>query len=269
VALPRPDSTEIANLVRNEVTREIYRVLYSSRKTPLSIHDIRARLKLKGGAQQHLDRRLRDLDPFFEIERGRRGRNSTYRLKARRPKPLAPTGSISKTLRAFVLRDQRCAQCGRTPAEDGVRLHVDHKVPQRWGGSNEPDNLQALCSECNEGKRDYYATLGQDAPKKILAAANFDEPHVRIGEALKAAYPNKVRGDLLERIASAKQYQEDWQKRLRELRVLGWKIGWERRNEQGRAVVYYFLKESPPPSWPKGHVRAEISRREKLKKKAR
>lgn len=264
--LPRPDSPELSLLVSNEVARGIYGVLYNNQSQPLSIHEIRSLLNLHGEVQQHLDRRLRQLDPYFEVERGRRGRDATYRLIRKREAALAPEGKISKTLRAWVLRNQRCVQCGRTPAEDGVKLHVDHKIPQSWGGASHPENLQALCSECNEGKKDYYASLEQETPKKILAAANHDQPHMRIGEALKAAYPEKLRGDLLERIASAKQFQEDWQKRLRELRVLGWKIDWKRQEEQGRAVVYYFLTE-PPPAWPQGSVRAEIRRREQAKKR--
>lgn len=244
------------------MARGIYRVLFENQSTPLSIHDIRERLELDSGVQQHLDRRLRQLDPYFEIARGRRGRDATYQLLRERETPLAAEGKINKTLRSRVLRDGRCTQCGRTPTEDGVKLHVDHKIPQSWGGTNDPENLQALCSECNEGKKDYFSSLGEDLSREILTAANHDEPHVRIGEALKAAYPNRLRGDLLERIASAKQYQEDWQKRLRELRVLGWKIDWKRQNEQGRAVVYYFLEELPP-DWPPGPIRAEIRRRER------
>jgi hypothetical protein len=265
--LPRPGSKALHELVSNEVSRQIYRALYQNRGDPLSIHDIRQILKIRGGEQQHLDRRLRQLDPFFEIARGRRGRDTTYSLIRSRPKALAADGAINKTLRAWVLRDQRCAQCGRTPTEDAVKLHVDHKVPQRWGGTNDPDNLQALCSECNEGKKDYYATLEAQGPK-LVQAFRHDEPHVRIGEVLKAAYPEKVRGDLLERAASAKQYQEDWQKRLRELRALGWRITASRQNELGRAVAYYRL-ERPPPQWPKGSVAAEIRRREAEVKKRR
>jgi 5-methylcytosine-specific restriction endonuclease McrA len=268
VALPKPDSRALASLVRNEVARRVYRVLYESRGNPLDIHEIRDRLGLKGGVHQHLDRRLRQLDPYFVIERERRGRDTTYRLVSQRAKPLVASGRISKKLRAWVLRDQRCAQCGRTPTDDGVRLHVDHKIPQEWGGSNEPENLQALCSECNEGKKNYYASLGNRSTRKILAAANHDEPHRRIGEALKAAHPKRLRGDLLERIASARQYQEDWQKRLRELRVLGWRIDWEQKQEQGRRVTYYFLAEPPPP-WPEGPILPEIRRRERAPKQKR
>jgi hypothetical protein len=259
--LPAPDSPASQKLISNAVTREIYRILYEHRGEPLGIHQIRELIGPNVGVQQHLDRRLRDLDPYFEIERGRAGRETTYALVTRLAKPRAAEGSISKKLRAWVLRDQRCVQCGRTPAEDGVKLHVDHKIPQRWGGSNDRENLQALCSECNEGKRDYYATFDSEAPA-ILKAFTYEEPQVRIGEALKAAYPKKLRGDLLERVASAKQHQEDWQKRLRELRVLGWKIIASRQNEQGRAVAYYVLEEQPP-DWPDGKVRAAIRKIER------
>jgi hypothetical protein len=137
-------------------------------------------------------------------------------------------------------------------------------VPQSWGGTNDVDNLQALCSKCNEGKRDYYATFDGEE-RAVLKAFTYDEPHRRIGEALKAAYPKKLRGDLLERIASAIQYQEDWQKRTRELRILGWDIQWDKRKEQGRFVVEYGLGELPPP-WPEGSIRAEITRLEKARK---
>lgn len=259
--LPAPTSGELQDLISNGVTRVIYGVLFEHQGEPLSIHQVRELIGLEVGIQQHLDRRLRDLDPFFVIERGREGRETTYALKNRRPKALKAEGGISKKLRAWVLRDQRCSQCGRTPTEDQVKLHVDHKVPQEWGGTHDPENLQALCSECNEGKKNYFASIADEAPE-ILAAFNHDEVHVRIGEALKAAHPKKLRGDLLERVASAKSYQEDWQKRLRELRTLGWKIKASRQHEQGRAVSYYQLEEAPPP-WPEGSVRAAIRAIEK------
>lgn len=150
--LPAPESEVIHRLVTNEVSRRIYAVLYAAKPQPLSIDEIRELIDLESGdIQQHLDRRLRSLDPFFDIKRGRDGRNTTYTLSSRREKVLQAAGAISKKVRAYVLRNQRCAQCGRTPEVDGVRLHVDHKVPQSWGGTNNPENLQALCSECNEG----------------------------------------------------------------------------------------------------------------------
>ncbi|EOA5446037.1 HNH endonuclease [Escherichia coli] len=46
-----------------------------------------------------------------------------------------------------------CATCGKTVAA-GVRgLQADHKIPLSRGGGNELTNWQALCHNCNVGKR--------------------------------------------------------------------------------------------------------------------
>lgn len=94
-------------------------------------------------------------------------------------------------------------------------------------------------------------------------AINYDEPQKRIGEFLKAVSPNEVSSDLLEIVANTKSYQEDWQKRLRELRVLDWNIELRKEHDGRRMRVYYRLVEAQP--WPDGPVRAEIRRREKLR----
>jgi len=47
-------------------------------------------------------------------------------------------------------RDRKCKLCGRGP--DDAILQVDHIIPRARGGSNEPENLQVLCAECNQGK---------------------------------------------------------------------------------------------------------------------
>lgn len=261
--LPEPDSPELEALVRSELHRRIYRELYARRNDPPSVHELRDALGITDG-QQHFDKRVRELRDHFVISTERRGRDTVYQLVERVDESLVEQSSVNKTDRAWVLRNQRCAQCGRTPNADAVKLHVDHKIPRSWGGTNDRDNLQALCAECNEGKRDYYASIESEVPE-ILVSFTYDEPHRRIGEALKAVYPQSLRSDLLERVASAKQYQEDWQKRLRELRTLGWKISVERRHESGRVITYYRLAEEAPP-WPAGNIRAEISRLEKLKK---
>jgi hypothetical protein len=266
LALPDPDGDEIREIASNAVTRGIYRVLFDNQGTPLSIHEIRDQLDLDAGVQQHLDRRLRDLDGYFEIASGRDGRETTYVLVGRLTTPKAKRAQFSKTVRAYVLRDQRCAQCGRTPTEDYVKLHIDHKIPLEWDGTNELENLQALCSECNEGKKNFYATYNEHA-EEIRKAVNYDEPHRRIGELLKAFKGEPVRNDILERVASAKQYQQDWQKRLRELRVLGWKIPSSKKKENDRIVAYYRLEHAEP--WPEGNIAAEIKRLEELRKKAK
>ena len=125
-----------------------------------------------------------------------------------------------------------------------------NKMPQEWGGTNKVENLQPLCEECNREEGKIFATFSEHAERIRHAIAN-DEPHRRIGELLKAFQGERVRTDLIGIVASAQQYQEDYQKRLRELRTLGWKIKVSRRVEDGRHRAYYTLVEAPPP-WPAG-----------------
>jgi hypothetical protein len=64
---------------------------------------------------------------------------------------------ISLKLRIAVLkRDKyRCVKCGASPKVDKrVRLQVDHILPVAKHGSNSLDNLQTLCFDCNQGKKD-------------------------------------------------------------------------------------------------------------------
>lgn len=260
--LPKPDSNELNELVRGTSERNIYRVLYENQDKPLSMSDIRQIMGVEAGEQEHLNRRMRELYRVFEVERTRDGKETLYRL-VKKLDVILNTDGISNKVRAYILRNQRCAQCGRTPLEDGVKLHVDHKLPQAWGGTNDPENLQPLCSVCNEGKRNFYATFDKYS-EQIKAAANYDEPHRRIGELLKVFNGAPVPPDLLEIVANSKQYQDDWQKRLRELRELGWIIETEKRKEGKRFVASYILKHYEP--WPEGSIRAEIRRRELLKK---
>ncbi|HEY3250979.1 MAG TPA: HNH endonuclease [Ignavibacteria bacterium] len=63
--------------------------------------------------------------------------------------------AISKSMRYDIFMRDRftCQGCGRSPAtHPGLTLHVDHITPLSKGGKTLPDNLQALCSDCNLGK---------------------------------------------------------------------------------------------------------------------
>ncbi len=67
-------------------------------------------------------------------------------------------GYIPGTLRYEVLKRARfrCELCG--VSADVRALEVDHIVPRNRGGTDDPDNLQALCFSCNATKRDRDAT---------------------------------------------------------------------------------------------------------------
>ena len=63
--------------------------------------------------------------------------------------------SISKQLRFEVLQRDNftCQYCGRK-ADEGIKLHVDHRMPVSAGGKTEFNNLVTSCQDCNLGKSD-------------------------------------------------------------------------------------------------------------------
>lgn len=62
---------------------------------------------------------------------------------------------IPRGLRKEVFKrdNYTCVECGARKS-DGATLHVDHKIPVSKGGTDELDNLQTLCSDCNLNKSD-------------------------------------------------------------------------------------------------------------------
>ncbi|QFU15497.1 HNH endonuclease [Microvirga thermotolerans] len=197
------------------------------------------------GVQQHLDKRVRDLRYYHDIPLIKRGKTSVYIYKGERSDAAADSGAISAKVRAVVLHKAhgRCQMCGRTVAEDGIKLQVDHKIPRNWGGTTTIDNLWALCQPCNGGKRDFFASFNDEQMKVIMAKESVYE---RIAETLKLHAGTPTPAWLLEFVANADDWQEDWQKRLRELRypAIGMKIrATRKKNEAGRWEAAYILDE--------------------------
>lgn len=222
-------------------TTEIHRRildLLSENPQGLSITEIRRMLKLKGTEHQHLDRRVRDLDAAYEIERVRDRGALLYVLKGLRTSPRGRV-PIRPKIRAEVLSEAQgaCAMCGRTIKEDGIKLQIDHIIPVEWGGTSDKWNLQALCAEDNAAKKASYSGFDPRVMKRVFSHSKV---HQRIGELLIQMRPNYVEGWLIGRVAQ----QEDWHKRLRELRVLGWEISFRKTKQpNGRVTTAYKVEK--------------------------
>ncbi len=98
-----------------------------------------------------------------------------YMLVDLKPLPAFERG-ISKETRAFVLdrNGYTCQMCGAAagephPYDQGrkTRLHLGHIIDKSMGGADEPNNLKAICSVCNEGASNL--TLNRPEAIKLLA----------------------------------------------------------------------------------------------------
>ena len=98
-----------------------------------------------------------------------------YLLVDIKPVPSFERG-ISKETRAFVLDRNgfTCQMCGAAAGETHqydlgrkTRLHIGHIIDKSMGGVDEPSNLRAICSVCNEGASNL--TLNRPQAIKLLA----------------------------------------------------------------------------------------------------
>ena len=83
---------------------------------------------------------------------------------------------ISKETRAIVLDRNgfTCQMCGAAAGEPNpfdqgrkTRLHIGHIIDKSMGGGDDPGNLRAICSACNEGASNL--TLNRPDAIKLLA----------------------------------------------------------------------------------------------------
>lgn len=113
-------------------------------------------------------------------------RPNEYLLESEPPekKDITFSRQISSRVRAEVLDRNgfTCQMCGLTPGDIDphtnrkVRLHVGHILDKSLGGSDEPHNLRALCSSCNQGAKNVTA----EKPSRIwllgqVRRANVDD----------------------------------------------------------------------------------------------
>ena len=97
-----------------------------------------------------------------------------YLLETAKPQP-AFERAISKETRAYVLDRNgfTCQMCGAVAGEQHpydstrkTRLHLGHVIDKSIGGTDDPSNLRAICSVCNEGASN--ATLTRPDLQKLL-----------------------------------------------------------------------------------------------------
>ena len=97
-----------------------------------------------------------------------------YLLENPNPQP-AFAHEISKETRAYVLdrNGNTCQMCGAVAGEPhpydisrNTRLHIGHVLDKSIGGTDDPSNLRALCSVCNEGAANL--TIDRPSYDKLL-----------------------------------------------------------------------------------------------------
>lgn len=78
-------------------------------------------------------------------------------IKAAKPKPERKPIGDRQRFRVLHKFHFTCCYCGKKAGDtkpDGsiVKMHVDHKVSVKDGGTNDDENLVCACEDCNLGK---------------------------------------------------------------------------------------------------------------------
>lgn len=99
-----------------------------------------------------------------------------YRLDTNKRMPVLPR-SISKETRAYVLERNgyTCQMCGLAAGDPDpfdptrtVRLTLGHIIDKSKGGADAPNNLRAVCTNCNEGLQN----IAPPKPDRLTLMAN-------------------------------------------------------------------------------------------------
>ena len=136
-------------------------------------------LRIVGLNQSEWARRVRELrteEGYLILTHNDRSelKPGQYLLETLKPQP-AFERAISKETRAYVLDRNgfTCQMCGAVAGEPHpydptrkTRLHIGHIIDKSKGGGDDPSNLRAICSVCNEGAQN--ATLIRPDLKQLL-----------------------------------------------------------------------------------------------------
>ncbi len=189
----------------------------------------------------HWDRVIRNLiqQEGYDIENKK---GEWYKLRSLIKKPIKSKRSyISKKLKYMVFeRDNfTCQACGRNIRDDKIKLSPDHIIPVDWGGDTTLENLQALCTECNEGKQ-AWVDGEDDAIMKVVSLQTSAKMRLKV---YFESHPNEeIPVDRLSVVAKTRE----WTRSIRYLRS-EFKLNIEYRpsnkSENRSNDTYIYLKE--------------------------
>ncbi len=145
-------------------------------------------------------------------------------LSLKKKKGVKRVNIDAKTRHMILARDGfKCRHCGRGP-KDGVKLHIDHKKPVAWGGTNDPANLQTLCEQCNLGKKDFVSGVPVKLGKKIAKASSGKEK-------LRLYLEANPRTEIPVMMLGAISGNREWTRELRYLRAEGMNIRYDAKKQ--------------------------------------
>jgi hypothetical protein len=163
-------------------------------------------LRIAAGGISEWARRIRELrneEGFAILTHNDRSdlKPGQYLLLTAKPEPAFERG-ISKETRAIVLDRNgfTCQMCGAGAGEPHpfdasrkTRLHLGHVIDKSMGGTDDPSNLRAVCSICNEGA----SNITPDRPTVMKLKAQIrkarGEDQLELLKFLLAKYPDQSR----------------------------------------------------------------------------
>lgn len=167
----------------------------------------------------------------YDIETTKDG----YKLINKNKRKVKGRLGINKKVRFEILSkyNSTCQRCGRTPL-DGVKLHIDHMIPFEISHDNSVGNLWVLCSECNEGKKDFFKDENPEILKEVLKEKSGNK---RLRKYI-LLNPNKPLKPLTLQVISGVR---EW---TRELRYIRQELGINLKWYPDKKYYYYELKSS-------------------------
>lgn len=168
-------------------------------------------LRVAAGGISEWARRVRELrneEGFLILTHNDRSdlKPGQYLLETAKPEPAFERG-ISKETRAIVLdrNGYTCQMCGAGAGEPHpfdpsrkTRLHLGHIIDKSMGGTDDPSNLRAVCSLCNEGA----SNITPDRPSALKLKAQIrkarGEDQIELMRFLLSKFPTQAR-EILER----------------------------------------------------------------------